>query len=180
MRANIQPTVVLSQIPATLRLLAHVECIRQRFAKQLDGILDADRKLRNEGDPLAAPLTSDERIEIKQLKSNVGKKLRRTYRDIVNGFSLYVRCNCLTKSRNAECVRQHVYETWARDEELEELLTMYFPIQSLWQEDVSSIAERHLFHYTLTEEEREDLEVTAQIYFDMQDKLLEDKCVRQS
>ncbi|EKM53486.1 uncharacterized protein PHACADRAFT_211180 [Phanerochaete carnosa HHB-10118-sp] len=156
-RRNICPTILLDHIPDTLQLLAHVECIRQRFAGRLDEILEADRSLRSKPDPMSIPLSGDERIEIKQMRSSIGKKMRRTFREIVNGFSLY-----------------HVYERWVLDVELDALLTKYFPIPSLWQEPVSGIEHQHLFHYKLTEDEREDLEVTAQVYFDMLDKVLED------
>lgn len=73
-------------------------------------------------------------------------------------------------------MRQHVYESWAVNQELDAILTMYFPIPSLWQEDVSGIEEQYLFHHKLTDDERENLEVTAQMYFDLLDKVLDDKC----
>lgn len=99
-RASILPTVVLGQMPRTLTQLAQIEHIRRLFAQRLDEILEADKKLRHDPDPMVMPLRSDWRIELKQMRNSVGRRLRRTFREIVNGFSLYVRPYTLHSCEN--------------------------------------------------------------------------------
>lgn len=70
-----------------------------------------------------------------------------------------------------------MYETWARTEDVDDLLTMYFPLPSLWDEDVSDIEYRYIFHHDLTDAEQEELRATVQVYLDLLDRFIDDRHV---
>ena len=90
-RAAITPTIVLNQVPQTLTLLAHVDCIRELLLRRLAEISKLDDRLKQAPQtPDVNVLIEDERTEIELLSNRMGGRMRNSYRELVNSYSLYV------------------------------------------------------------------------------------------
>ncbi|GJE91472.1 hypothetical protein PsYK624_076220 [Phanerochaete sordida] len=149
-----------NEVPATLDLLAHIESMRRRFAQQLTEVLEVNGRLQSEPDPLSIPLTTGERVKIKEFRSSVGRKLRKTYREIVVGLSLH-----------------HAYEAWVSHEDIEPLCATYFPFQGTPHSDPlppSDIEKQHSFHAHLTGDERKELQTMGSVFWELPERFKSD------
>lgn len=98
-RALVQPSPLLPELQNLVTLLSHVEVIRSTFLGQLEEMLRLDEMvttgqaslIHEDNDDNIEPvaLTDEEHIYISAILRRKGK-MRRVYRDIINGFSLLV------------------------------------------------------------------------------------------
>ncbi|KAI0090865.1 hypothetical protein BDY19DRAFT_937997 [Irpex rosettiformis] len=151
-RAMIKPTPLLAEIPQLLTYLGHVEYVRCVFMRHLRKMKRLDHQIRaNKGkvrvDPRNSyppdevediPLTRAERDYIEGIL-NKDAETRLAYRRVVSEFSLL-----------------HAWETWCspKHAELDAVLKIYFPLESLWGAEVAGIEDQYLFHQGLNGSER--------------------------
>ncbi len=166
-RNILQPSFILQEIPALLRLIVHLETLRQRTVSTMERIIcDANKP------DLPLSLNTEDHRALVQLTGAKRLAAQRTvYRKIINGCSLLVRRLLCPKFCVLTLYVQHIHHLWRiydpeTDKPLTDALIDYFPTFVMRDPDMRdrcrASLKAHPWHYGLTEEERAGNRETGQ------------------
>lgn len=105
-RARLQPTLLLKEMPQLIWGLGHVDFVRQAAVQRITELLALDDEFRESG--RAGAFTPAERAKIEKTRGGIGEDMRRRFREILCGFCLYVGVEFIFASRGTRRTNKDV------------------------------------------------------------------------